>query len=29
VEQTPLTREHDERPWGDYTVIDEADDYKD
>jgi mannose-6-phosphate isomerase len=24
----PLTAEHDDRPWGDYTVLDEATDYK-
>lgn len=24
----PMTAEHDERPWGDYTVLDEAPDYK-
>jgi mannose-6-phosphate isomerase len=24
----PMTTEHDERPWGDYTVLDEAPDYK-
>ena len=23
-----MTAEHDERPWGDYTVLDEAPDYK-
>jgi mannose-6-phosphate isomerase len=25
---SPMTAEHDERPWGDYTVLDEAPDYK-
>jgi mannose-6-phosphate isomerase len=24
----PMTAEHDERPWGDYTVLDDAPDYK-